>query len=88
MAGIIENNIEVNDYQLIMYKYIFTSELKIPLLDDLGVEIAEDSFILYIIPDDLELSLLRKLDDAFDRFEASFMPNPYNLLKLKFALCD
>ena len=88
MAGIIENNIEVNDYQLIMYKYIFTSELKIPLLDDLGVEIAENSFILYIIPDDLELSLLRKLDDAFDRFEASFMPNPYNLLKLKFALCD
>ena len=88
MAGIIENNIEVNDYQLIMYKYIFTSELKIPLLDDLGVEIAEDSFILYIIPDDLELSLLRKLDDAFDRFEVSFMPNPYNLLKLKFALCD
>ena len=88
MAGIIENNIEVNDYQLIMYKYIFTSELKVPLHDDLGVEIAEDSFILYIIPDDLELSLLRKLDDAFDRFEASFMPNPYNLLKLKFALCD
>lgn len=86
--GIIENNIDVNDYQLIMYKYIFTSELKIPLLDDLGVEIVEDSFILYIIPDDLELSLLRKLDDAFDRFEASFMPNPYNLLKLKFALCD
>ena len=86
--GIIENNIDVNDYQLIMYKYIFTSELKIPLLDDLGVEIAENSFILYIIPDDLELSLLRKLDDAFDRFEASFMPNPYNLLKLKFALCD
>ena len=88
LTGIIENNIEVNDYQLIMYKYIFTSELKIPLLDDLGVEIAEDSFILYIIPDDLELCVLRKLDDAFDKFKASFMPNPYNLIKLKFALCD
>ena len=88
LAGIIENNIEVNDYQLIMYKYIFTSELKIPLLDDLGVEIAEDSFILYIIPDDLELSVLRKLDDVFDKFKVSFMPNPYNILKLKFALCD
>ncbi|WP_406535038.1 hypothetical protein [Methanobrevibacter sp.] len=88
LADIIKNNVEVNDYQLIMYKYIFTSELKIPLLDDLGVEITENSFILYIIPDDLELNVLRKLDDVFDRFKASFMPNPYNLIKLRFSLCD
>lgn len=88
LAGIIENNIEVNDYLLIMYKYLFISELKVPLFEDIGVEIIEGSFILYIIPDDLELDVLRKLDDAFDRFKAIFMPNPYNVIKLKFSLCD
>ena len=88
LAVIIKNNVEVNDYQLIMYKYLFISELKVPLQDDWGIEIKEGSFILYIIPDDLELSLLRKLDDAFDKFEATFMPNSYNLIKLKFSLCD
>ncbi len=85
---IIENNIEVNDYQLITYKYVFISELEIPLWEDLGIEIAEDSFVLYIVPDDLKLSLLEKLDDAFDRFEATFMPNAYNVLKIKFCLSD
>lgn len=88
MADIIINNVEVNDYLLVMYKYIFISEMKVPLQEDLGVQISDDSFILYIIPDDLELSLLRKLDDVFDRFDATFMPNPYNLIKLKFALRD
>ena len=88
MADIIINNVEVNDYLLVMYKYIFISEMNIPLQEDLGVQISDDSFILYIIPDDLELSLLRKLDDVFDRFEATFMPNPYNLIKLKFTLRD
>lgn len=88
LADIIKSNIEVNDYLLIMYKYIFISELKVPLFEDIGFEIAEGSFILYIIPDDLELSVLRRLDDAFDKFKASFMPNPYNLIKLKFSLCD
>ncbi|WP_405269519.1 hypothetical protein [Methanobrevibacter sp.] len=88
MADIIINNVEVNDYLLVMYKYIFISEMKVPLQEDLGVQISDDSFILYIIPDDLELSLLRKLDDVFDRFKATFMPNPYNLIKLKFSLCD
>ncbi|WP_407392852.1 hypothetical protein [Methanobrevibacter sp.] len=88
LADIIENNKEVNDYELIVYKYVFISELKIPLHEDLGVEIIEDSFILYIIPDNLEFELLRKLDDAFDRFKASFMPNNYNILKMKFLLSD
>ena len=71
-----------------MYKYIFISELKVPLLEELGIEIRDDSFILYIIPDDLELGFLRKLDDAFDRFKVTFMPNPYNIIKLRFRLCD
>lgn len=84
MIEIISSNKEVNDYELIVYKYVFISELKIPLFDELGVEIKEDSFILYIIPDDLEFSILRRLDDAFDKFDLSFMPNQYNLLQLKF----
>ncbi len=88
LIDIIENDVEVNDYLLVMYKYIFISEMKVPLQEDLGVQISDDSFILYVIPDDLELSLLRKLDDVFDRFKATFMPNPYNLIKLKFSLCD
>ena len=73
---------------MIVYKYVFISELKVPLLEDLDVEITEDSFILHIIPDDLKLSLLRKLDDVFDKFEISFLPNSYNILKLRFKLCD
>ena len=88
LIDIIKNGNEVNEYELIFYKYIFISELNIPLLEDLGVEIMDDSFILYIIPDDLELSLLRKLDDSFDRFNVTFMPNSYNILKLRFKLSD
>lgn len=88
LVEIIQNDKEVNDYELIVYKYLFISELGVPLFEDLGVEITEDSFILYIIPDDLKLSLLYKLDDAFDKFEVSFMPNEYNIIKLKFKLCD
>ena len=88
LIDIIKNGNEVNEYELIVYKYVFISELNIPLLEDLGVEIMDDSFILYIIPDDLELSLLRKLDDSFDRFNVTFMPNSYNILKLRFKLSD
>jgi len=68
------------------YKYVFISELKIPLLEDLGVEFIEDAFILNIIPDDLELSILRKLDDGLDKFQVTFMPNSYNIIRLKFTL--
>lgn len=88
LADIIKNNLEVNDYQLIMYKYIFISELKVPLLEDWGIEITEESFVLYIVPDDLKFDLLRDLDDVFDRFELSFASNNYNIIKLRFKLCD
>lgn len=86
MADIIVNEKVLGDYELIVYKYIFITELKIPLMEDLGVEITEDGFIIYVIPNDLKFSLLRKLDDAFDRFELEFMPNEYDIIKLKFAL--
>lgn len=88
LADIIINEKEVNDYELIVYKYVFISELDVPLLDDFGVEITEDSFIIYVIPDDLKFELLRKLDDVFDKFEISFLPNEYGIVKLKFKLCD
>lgn len=88
LSDIIRNRKELNEYELIVYKYLFISELKIPLLEDLGVEVKEDSFILYIIPDNLEFEELRKLDDAFDKFELKFMANPYNLIKLEFVLGD
>ena len=65
---------------------MFISELKIPLLEDLGVEIIDDSFILYVIPDGLEFDMLRRLDDIFDKFSLSFMPNPFNIIKLRFTL--
>jgi hypothetical protein len=54
----------------------------------LGVEIVEDSFVLYLIPDGLEFGVIRRLDDAFDRFRITFMPNDYGLVKLKFELSD
>ena len=88
LIDIIKNNKEVNDYGLIVYKYVFISELKIPLLEDLGIEIEDDFFVLYVIPDGLEFDLLRKLDNVFDRFNITFMPNEYNILKLKFTLSD
>lgn len=88
LADIIKSKKELNEYELIVYKYVFISELEIPLLEDLGVEIADDSFVLHVIPDDLEFELLRKLDDNFNRFEISFLPNSYNILKLRFKLRD
>ena len=60
--------------------------MKIPLLEDLGVEIDDGSFILYIIPDDLKFNTLNRLDESFDKFELIFMSNQYNLLKLKFVI--
>lgn len=86
LIGIIENEKDLNDYELIVYKYIFISELGMPLLEDLDVEISEDGFSLHVIPDNLEFDLLRRLDDVFDRFELRFMPNEYNIIKLKFLL--
>ena len=88
LADIIKSEKEVNDYELIVYKYVFISELNVPLFEELEVEINEDSFVLHIIPDDLEFDLLRDLDDAFDKFAITFLPNSYNLLKLNFKLSD
>lgn len=88
LVDILKSEKEVNDYELIVYKYVFISELGIPLFEDLGVEINEDSFVLYIIPDDLQFAQLRDLDDAFDKFTLTFLPNSYNLLKLNFRLSD
>lgn len=88
LVDILKSEKEVNEYELIVYKYVFISELGIPLFEDLGVEINEDSFVLYIIPDDLQFAQLRDLDDAFDKFTLTFLPNSYNLLKLNFRLSD
>ena len=88
LVDILKSEKEVNDYELIVYKYVFISELGIPLFEDLGVEINEDSFVLYILPDDLQFAQLRDLDDAFDKFTLTFLPNSYNLLKLNFRLSD
>ena len=88
LADIIKSEKEVNDYELIVYKYVFISELNVPLFEELEVEINEYSFVLHIIPDDLEFDLLRDLDDAFDKFTITFLPNSYNLLKLNFKLSD
>lgn len=73
---------------IIVYKHVFISELKMPLFEEMEIEITSDSFILHLIPDDLQFTLLRKLDEAFDRFKISFLPNSYNLLKLNFKLSD
>ncbi|MDO5859768.1 hypothetical protein [Methanobrevibacter sp.] len=86
MVQIIGNNRQVNDYELIVYKYVFSKELEIPLIDDLAIEVADDGFILYILPDNLPFNKLRMLDDVFEKFEIEFMPNSYNVLKLKFFI--
>lgn len=88
LADIIQNNKTLNEYELIVYKYVFISELKIPLLEDFDFKVTEDSFIVHLIPDGLQLELLRRLDDAFDKFEITFMPNKFNVIKLKFRLRD
>ena len=88
LAEIISNGDEVNEYGLIVYKYLFISELGIPVHEELGVKVTESSFILYIIPDDLKFVLLENLVNVFDRFEARFKTNDYNIIKLEFVLCD
>ena len=88
LIDIIRNDRDVNDYELIVFKYVFISELKIPVHEELGIEIEDDSFILHVIPDDLKFSTLRELVDEFDEFDVIFMPNSYNILKLKFRLSD
>lgn len=86
LVDIITNDVDVNEYQLIMYKYIFITELKIPVHEELGIEILENSFVLYIIPDDLDFELLERLVNAFDKFKVRFRANGYNIIKLEFEL--
>ena len=86
LTEIIRNDGEINEYELIVYKYVFISELKIPVHEELGVEINENSFVLYVIPDDLEFCVLEKLVNAFDKFKAKFKANDYNIIKLEFEL--
>ena len=88
LVGIIRNDAEVNDYELIVYKYVFITELEIPLHEELGIKVCENSFVLHIIPDDLEFGLLEKLVYTFDKFKAKFKANKYNIIKLEFELCD
>lgn len=88
LAEIISNGDEVNDYGLIVYKYVFISELKIPVHEDLGIKIKENSFVLHIIPDDLEFELLENLVNVFDKFKAKFKANDYNIIKLEFVMRD
>lgn len=88
LIDIIKSGKDVNEYELIVYKYVFITELGMPVHEELGVEIDDDSFILYIIPDDLKFTSLANLVEAFDKFEVTFMPNSYNFLKLNFKLDD
>lgn len=88
LVDIIKNGKETNDYELIVFKYVFISELEIPLVEDLNFEIVDDGFVVHIIPDNLKFDLLVRLNNVFDKFEIMFMPNSYNVLKLKFVLCD
>ena len=88
LVEIIRGDRQVNEYELIVFKYVFSSELEIPLLEELPVEVDEDSFSIYVIPDGLPFKKLRLLDDSFDKFDLMFMPNSYNLIKLKFVLSD
>ena len=88
LIDVISNDNQVNDYELIVYKYVFISELNIPVVEDLGIEIVEDAFVMYLIPDDLKFGVLAKLNDVFDKFELVFMPNSYGVIKLKFLLSD
>lgn len=88
LIDIIKKRKDVNEYGMIVYKYVFITELGMPLQEDLGIEIMHDSFILYIIPDNLKFNLLKELADEFKEFEISFMSNSHNLIKLKFKLSD
>ena len=88
LAQVIKSKKQANEYELIVYKYVFITELEIPVHDEFELEITDDSFSLHLNPDGLKLSLLEELDKAFDRFTITFMPNSYGLLKLNFKLND
>ena len=83
MIDVIDKDIEIDDYKIILYNHLFTHELDLPVLH---FEKDENSFVIYILPDDLELKHLRLIDDAFDEFELVFMPIQNKLIRLKFIL--
>lgn len=75
-------DVEVDDYKIILYNHLFTNELDFPVLH---FEKDDNSFILHVLPDDLEVKQLRLIDDAFDEFELIFVPvSQNNLIRLKF----
>ena len=74
---------KLDDYQIILYNYLFTKELDFPTLH---IEIKENHFILYVVPDDLSVKHLRLIDDTFDKFELTFLENSQeNSIRLKFT---
>lgn len=88
LLEIIQNNYDTNEYELLVYKYVFSNELNILLsYDEPFLEINEDSFDLYVIPDNLSLNHLRLIDDLFDKFELTLQTDERpNILKIKFEV--
>lgn len=82
LIDVVRFDVEVDDYKVILYNYLFTQELDFPVLH---FEKEDDSFILHVLPDDLQVRQLRLIDDAFDEFELVFMPVCENLMRLKFV---
>lgn len=80
LIDVIENDVEIDDVKEILYNHLFTHELNLPVLN---IEKDDNSFILHILPDDLELNHLRKIDDIFNRFGFVFMPSKDTLIRLK-----
>lgn len=80
LIEVVKFDVEVDDYKVILYNYLFTQELDFPVLH---FEKEENSFIIHVLPDDLEVKHLRLIDDAFDEFELVFLPVFENLIRIK-----
>ena len=83
LIDIIEEDIELDDYKVILYNYLFTKELDFPVLH---IERDNNYFIIHVLPDDLSISDLASINEVFDRFNIMFLPNSENLIRLKFIL--
>lgn len=82
LSALVKTGDDLDDYQVILYNYLFTTELSFPIMH---IEIKENSFILHVVPDDLKVKQIRLIDDAFDKFELVFLSNsPEKLMRLKF----
>ena len=82
LIEVIGTGTEIDDVKEILYNHLFTHELNLPVLH---IEKVDNSFILQVLPDDLELKHLRVIDDVFDRFDIVFMPCQDTMLRLKFV---